>query len=72
MAIESKFIDNPIEKHKVMKFLEVELDRAGVANIEIQRTPVVTRIAIEVLNPGREEREDHQRAYRNPQEGIPA
>ncbi|MBN2121445.1 30S ribosomal protein S3 [Candidatus Micrarchaeota archaeon] len=53
MAIESKFIDNPIEKHKVMKFLEVELDRAGVANIEIQRTPVVTRIAIEVLNPGR-------------------
>ena len=53
MAIESKFIDNPIERYKVMKFLETELDRAGVANIEIQRTPVVTRIAIEVLNPGR-------------------
>lgn len=53
MAIESKFIENPIERHKVMKFLEGELDRAGVANIEIQRTPVVTRIAIEVLNPGR-------------------
>jgi len=53
MAIEDKFIDNPIERHKVMKFLETELDRAGVANIEIQRTPVVTRIAIEVLNPGR-------------------
>ncbi|MBD3398518.1 30S ribosomal protein S3 [Candidatus Micrarchaeota archaeon] len=53
MAIEGKFIDNPIERYKVMKFLENELDRAGVANIEIQRTPVVTRIAIEVLNPGR-------------------
>ncbi len=53
MVIESKFIDNPIERYKVMKFLETELDRAGVANIEIQRTPVVTRIAIEVLNPGR-------------------
>ena len=51
--MESKFIDNPIERYKVMKFLETELDRAGVANIEIQRTPVVTRIAIEVLNPGR-------------------
>ncbi len=53
MAIEEKFINNPIEKYKVMKFLENELDRAGVASIEIQRTPIVTRIAIEVLNPGR-------------------
>jgi len=53
MAIEGKFIDNPIEKYKVMTFLENELDRAGVASIEIQRTPIVTRIAIEVLNPGR-------------------
>ena len=53
MAIENKFIDNPIERHKVMKYLERELDRAGVASIEIQRTPVTTRIAIEVLNPGR-------------------
>ncbi len=53
MAIEKKFIQNPIEKYKIMKFLEQELDRAGVANIEIQRTPVVTRISIEVLNPGR-------------------
>ncbi|MCP4646739.1 MAG: 30S ribosomal protein S3 [bacterium] len=53
MTIEGKFIDDPIEKYKVMTFLEEELDRAGVASIEIQRTPIVTRIAIEVLNPGR-------------------
>ena len=53
MTIEAKFIDNQIEKYKVMKYLEKELDRAGVASIEIQRTPIVTRIAIEVLNPGR-------------------
>lgn len=53
MAVEKKFIDSPIEKYRVMKFLEKELDKAGVANIDIQRTPMVTRIAIEVLNPGR-------------------
>ncbi len=53
MTIEKKFIESPIEKYRVMKFLEKELDKAGVANIEIQRTPVVTRISIEVLNPGR-------------------
>ncbi len=53
MTIEKKFIDSPIEKYRVMKFLEKELDKAGVANIDIQRTPVVTRISIEVLNPGR-------------------
>ncbi len=53
MAIETKFIDSPIERYRVMKFLEKELDKAGVASIDIQRTPVVTRISIEVLNPGR-------------------
>lgn len=53
MTIEKKFIDAPIEKYRIMTFLEKELDKAGVANIDIQRTPMVTRIAIEVLNPGR-------------------
>ncbi len=53
MVVEDKFITEPIKKYRIMKFLEKELERAGVANIEIQRTPVVTRIAIVVLNPGR-------------------
>ncbi|MDD2655334.1 MAG: 30S ribosomal protein S3 [Candidatus ainarchaeum sp.] len=53
MVIEKKFIGSPIEKYRIMTFLEKELDKAGVANIDIQRTPMVTRISIEVLNPGR-------------------
>ena len=50
--IEKKFIEEQIMKIKVRKFLDKELERAGVSNIEIQRTPLMTRIIIEALNPG--------------------
>jgi len=53
MAIERKFIEDSISIHNIAKFLEVELDRAGFSGVEIQRTPMVTRIAVAVTNPGR-------------------
>ncbi|MCX8175083.1 MAG: 30S ribosomal protein S3 [Candidatus Micrarchaeota archaeon] len=51
--VEEKFIEDAITRYKVSKFLESELDRAGFSRVAIQRTPMVTRIAVEVTNPGR-------------------
>jgi len=53
MAIEKKFIEDAIGIHRIAKFLEKELDRAGFSGVEIQRTPMVTRIAVAATNPGR-------------------
>ncbi|MCX6769775.1 MAG: 30S ribosomal protein S3 [Candidatus Micrarchaeota archaeon] len=51
--VEGKFIEDAITHYRVSKFLETELDRAGFSRVSIQRTPMVTRIAVEVTNPGR-------------------
>ena len=51
MLYKDKLIEEPISKYKVMKFLEQKLDRAGLASVDIQRTPLVTRITLEVTNP---------------------
>lgn len=51
--IEKKFIDDAIERYKIMKFLEKSLGQAWIANIDIQRTPLATRITLETLSPGR-------------------
>lgn len=53
MGVEKKFIEDAIVKYRVSCFLEQELDRAGFSRLEIQRTPLVTRIAVEVTNPGK-------------------
>jgi small subunit ribosomal protein S3 len=53
LAIERKFIEDSINRYRVAAFLEKELDRAGFSHVEIQRTPMVTRIAVSVMNPGR-------------------
>ncbi len=53
MLYKDKLIEEPISKYKVMKFLEQKLDRAGLASVDIQRTPLVTRITLEVTNPAR-------------------
>lgn len=53
MGIEKRFIEDAITKYKVSNYLEKELDKAGFSRVDIQRTPVVTRIAVEVTNPGR-------------------
>jgi small subunit ribosomal protein S3 len=51
--VEEKFIEDAVTRYRVSKFLESELDRAGFSRVAIQRTPMVTRIAVEVTNPGR-------------------
>ena len=53
MAIERKFVKDSLTRYKVSEFLRGELERAGFSGAEIQRTPVVTRIAVEVTHPGR-------------------
>ena len=53
MTIEKKFIDDSKIKLNIAKFLSSELSRAGFSRVEIQKTPVLTRITIYVLNPGR-------------------
>jgi len=53
MIYQDKLIEEPFSKYQVMKFLELKLDRAGLASVDIQRTPLVTRITLEVTNPAR-------------------
>ncbi len=53
MGIERKFIEDSIVKYNISKFLGGELSRAGFSRIEIQKTPIITRITVYVLNPGR-------------------
>lgn len=53
MTIERKFIDDAIIKLNMSKYLAKELTRAGFSRVEIQKTPVLTRITVYVLNPGR-------------------
>jgi small subunit ribosomal protein S3 len=53
LGVEKKFVEEAIVRYQVSSFLEKELDRAGFTHVDIQRTPMVTRIAVEVTTPGR-------------------
>jgi small subunit ribosomal protein S3 len=53
MAIETKFIEDSIIKLNISKYLSKELARANFSRVEIQKTPILTRITVYVLNPGR-------------------
>lgn len=53
MSNEYKFIQDSEVKLSIFKYLSKELEKAGFSRIEIQKTPVITRIAVHVLNPGR-------------------
>jgi small subunit ribosomal protein S3 len=53
MTIERKFIENAEIKLKVSRYLQTELTKAGFSRVEIQKTPVLTRITVYVLKPGR-------------------
>jgi len=52
MASERKFIRKSLTEFRVKEFLEEELEKAGVSSIEMQKTPVATRITINVRRPG--------------------
>ncbi|HLD59934.1 MAG TPA: 30S ribosomal protein S3 [Candidatus Bilamarchaeaceae archaeon] len=53
MINSDKFIEEDLNKYMLMKYLEQRLDEIGLANVDIQRTPLVTRITLEVLNPAK-------------------
>ncbi len=52
MASERKFIKKALNEFRVKAFLEEELEKAGVSAIEVQKTPVATRVTIHVRRPG--------------------
>ncbi|MEM4295923.1 MAG: 30S ribosomal protein S3 [Candidatus Anstonellales archaeon] len=52
-SIKNKFISDAIKKSMIAEFLEKELDNVLVANVIIQKSPVETRIYIEMLDPKR-------------------
>lgn len=52
MAIEKKLIKKALDNLEVKTFLARELERAGVSEIAIQKTPIATRIMAYVRKPG--------------------
>lgn len=53
MVVERKFIDDALIKIKISKYLEKQLSKAGFSRVDIQKTPMITRITVYVTNPGR-------------------
>jgi small subunit ribosomal protein S3 len=53
MVVERKFISDLIIKQRISKYMENSLARAGFSRVDIQKTPVITRITPHVTNPGR-------------------
>lgn len=53
MVVERKFIDDLMIKSRISKFLEKKLSKAGFSRVDIQKTPVITRITVYVTNPGK-------------------
>ncbi len=52
-SIRQKFIEEKLLKNSLVEFLERELRNVWIANLDIQRSPIETRIYIEVLDPRR-------------------
>ncbi len=52
-SIKTKFIEEKLLKKAMIEFLERELKYAWIANVDIQKSPVETRIFLEVLDPRR-------------------
>ncbi|MDE1860197.1 MAG: 30S ribosomal protein S3 [Candidatus Micrarchaeota archaeon] len=53
MVVERKFIDDLMVKYRISKYLERKLSKAGFSRVDIQKTPVITRITVYVTNPGK-------------------
>ncbi len=52
MAIERKFINKAITDHEIRQFIKKEMERAGVSQVILQKTPMATRIILYVRRPG--------------------
>ena len=53
MITHKKFIDDLVVKSNISKYMEKKLQKAGFSRVEIQKTPVITRITAYVTNPGK-------------------
>ncbi|MEM3228066.1 MAG: 30S ribosomal protein S3 [Candidatus Micrarchaeaceae archaeon] len=53
IVVEKKFIEDGIIKLRISRYLEKELSKAGFSRVEIQKTPLITRITVYVTNPGK-------------------
>jgi len=52
MAVEKHFVKEGIKEAEIEEFLREKFDRAGYSHIEIQRTPLGTRIIVYANKPG--------------------
>ncbi|NOZ82202.1 MAG: 30S ribosomal protein S3 [Euryarchaeota archaeon] len=52
MALERKFIEDNIHRFEVVEFLHKELEKTGCGEVEVQRTPIGTRVVVWVQRPG--------------------
>jgi small subunit ribosomal protein S3 len=52
LAVERQVISANIKKVKVKEYLSKELEKAGIGDIDIQRTPMDTRVIIYAQRPG--------------------
>ncbi len=52
MALERKFIEDNIHRFEVVEFLHRELEKTGCGEVEVQRTPIGTRVVVWVQRPG--------------------
>ena len=52
MAVQRKFIREAVNRLMIQEFLEKETERAGFGGIQIQRTPMGTRVSILAERPG--------------------
>ncbi len=53
MITHKKFIDDLVVKSNISKYMEKKLQKAGFSRVDIQKTPVITRITAYVTNPGK-------------------
>jgi len=52
MGVEKFFINEGIKESEIERFLKEKFDRAGYSHVEIQRTPLGTRIIVYAEKPG--------------------
>ncbi len=52
MAVEKKFVKEAVHRLLIKEFLRKETERAGFGGIDIQRTPMGTRVSIVAERPG--------------------
>ncbi|MFT4250512.1 MAG: 30S ribosomal protein S3 [Candidatus Woesearchaeota archaeon] len=52
MAIERKFIQQNIREYRVKRFIREELDRVGLSDVTVKKTPLGDKIIINASRPG--------------------